>query len=219
MPDLLHPRVDVLSDEAYGLGEGARVVDGGLVHVDILAGRLLAHPGTRGGTTTELLRLDVPLGAVAPVGADPAHDGGASTAVAGAGRRWVAAAGEGIALVGPDAEPRWLARPESRHGGATRMNDGVCDAAGRFWAGSTAYDGESPLGALHRLDLDGSVTTVLTGLVDRQRPGGVGRTGATCSSRSPRPDASPATGWATTARSPTSRSSSGSTPTRARPTG
>ena len=42
------PRVDVLSEEAYELGEGARAVDG-VTFVDLLAGRLLRHPGTVGG--------------------------------------------------------------------------------------------------------------------------------------------------------------------------
>ena len=41
-----------------------------------------------------------------------------------------------------------------------RMNDGKCDSAGRFWAGSWAVD-LSPSGALYRLELDGSVSTML----------------------------------------------------------
>ncbi len=45
-----------------------------------------------------------------------------------------------------------------------RMNDGGCDPDGRFYCGSMAYDGTPGAGALHRLDPDGSVTTVLTGV-------------------------------------------------------
>ena len=45
-----------------------------------------------------------------------------------------------------------------------RMNDGKVDAAGRFWAGSMAYREEGREGSLYRLDPDGSVTTVLTGI-------------------------------------------------------
>jgi sugar lactone lactonase YvrE len=58
---------------------------------------------------------------------------------------------------------RELAQPDA---GRTdvRMNDGACDAAGRFWAGTMAYDESPGAGALHRLELDGSCTTVLTGL-------------------------------------------------------
>lgn len=48
------------------------------------------------------------------------------------------------------------------------LNDGRCDALGRFWAGSVgiAADGNAAAGSggLHRLDADGSVTTALRGL-------------------------------------------------------
>jgi sugar lactone lactonase YvrE len=44
--------------------------------------------------------------------------------------------------------------------GGTRMNDGGCDAAGRFYAGTMAFDEREGAGTLYRLDLDGTVTTV-----------------------------------------------------------
>jgi sugar lactone lactonase YvrE len=44
------------------------------------------------------------------------------------------------------------------------MNDAVADPSGRVWAGSMAWDSTDAAGALYRLDLDGRVTTVLTGL-------------------------------------------------------
>ena len=51
---------------------------------------------------------------------------------------------------------------------ASFLNDGKCDALGRFWAGSVglAADGKvaPATGALHRLDADGSVSTQLRGL-------------------------------------------------------
>jgi sugar lactone lactonase YvrE len=44
------------------------------------------------------------------------------------------------------------------------MNDGACDPQGRFWAGSMAYDESKVAGSLYRMDLDGSVHRVLTGV-------------------------------------------------------
>jgi sugar lactone lactonase YvrE len=43
----------------------------------------------------------------------------------------------------------------------TRMNDGKCDRAGRFWAGTMAHDASPLAGALYRLDPDGSVVRAL----------------------------------------------------------
>jgi sugar lactone lactonase YvrE len=45
-----------------------------------------------------------------------------------------------------------------------RMNDGKCDAAGRFWAGTMALDERAGAGALYRLDPDGRVHTMLRDL-------------------------------------------------------
>src|SRR5262249_13029207 len=42
-----------------------------------------------------------------------------------------------------------------------RMNDGKCDAEGRFWAGTMALDERGGAGALYRLDPDGQVHTML----------------------------------------------------------
>jgi len=49
-------------------------------------------------------------------------------------------------------------RPENR------MNDGSCDRAGRFYAGTMADDERPAAGALYRLDPDLSVTTLFTGV-------------------------------------------------------
>jgi len=42
-----------------------------------------------------------------------------------------------------------------------RMNDGNCDAAGRFWAGTMALDERPDAGALYRLSSDGHVDAML----------------------------------------------------------
>ncbi|MDA0564470.1 SMP-30/gluconolactonase/LRE family protein [Streptomonospora sp. S1-112] len=139
--------------DRFDLGEGLRWTRAGLLGVDILAGRLFALDPARPGPVRTLAQIDVPLGAVAPV--------------RGAEDTYVAAAGTGVALLtvreGRAPGVEWLARPEEGAPTAMRMNDGCCDPAGRFWAGSMAYDGTPGAGALYRADPDGAVHRVLEG--------------------------------------------------------
>lgn len=136
--------------DRLGLGEGIRAVDGRIVLVDILTGRLLTGPADRTAPLTQLARLDEPLGAVAPVHGRPGH--------------WIAAAGTGICLIAPGGAAEWLARPEEGAAHATRMNDAAADPRGRFWAGSMAYDAVEGAGSLYRVGHDGTVDRVLDGL-------------------------------------------------------
>jgi sugar lactone lactonase YvrE len=46
----------------------------------------------------------------------------------------------------------------------TRMNDGKCDRAGRFYAGTMAADESPGRGSFYRLDTDLSVTEIFTGI-------------------------------------------------------
>ncbi|MBZ5558122.1 MAG: SMP-30/gluconolactonase/LRE family protein [Acidobacteriia bacterium] len=55
---------------------------------------------------------------------------------------------------------RMIAEVEADHPDR-RMNDGKCDAAGRFWAGTMALDHRRGAGALYRLDPGGRVHTML----------------------------------------------------------
>ena len=132
------------------LGEGARWVDGRVVLVDLLRGRLLAaNPAS--ASLDVLAELDVPLGAVAPI-RDAANS-------------WIAAAGTGVCIltgVGTDSvEVDWIARTASLSSTALRVNDATADAAGRFWFGTMAYDATELAGSLYRVDRDGTVTLVL----------------------------------------------------------
>ncbi|WP_406162581.1 SMP-30/gluconolactonase/LRE family protein [Streptomyces canus] len=153
----------------YELAEGGRWFDGRYVYVDILSGRLLE---LRDDTEpTRLAGLDVPLGAVEYF-TGPGVKGRltAFAPVHGRPDTWIAAAGTGIALLTPDGALDWLDRPEDRTPFPSRMNDGVADPAGRFWAGSMAYDGTPGAGSLYRTDPDGTVARVLDGLTIANGP-------------------------------------------------
>ncbi|HEX7826245.1 MAG TPA: SMP-30/gluconolactonase/LRE family protein [Mycobacterium sp.] len=131
---------------AMDLGEGARWVDGRLLQVDLLAGRL--HRSDPASESIELLtELDVPLGAVAPVAGHPG--------------RLIAAAGTGIAFIEADLTMRWVTHLVNDAPVPMRMNDATCDRSGRFWAGAMAYDPTPTAGALYRVDPDLAVTRVL----------------------------------------------------------
>lgn len=127
------------------------------MYVDILTGRLYELREDAGPTAPrQLARLDVPLGAVAPVHDEPDV--------------WIAAAGTGIALLTAEGALKWRDRIEDRTPVASRMNDGVADPAGRFWAGSMAYDGIQGAGSLYRTDHDGTVVRILDGRTIANRP-------------------------------------------------
>ncbi|GHF16420.1 calcium-binding protein [Streptomyces spiralis] len=133
------------------LGEGIRLLDDGwVVLVDILTGRLLTLPTRRDAPLTPLAQLRDPLGAVAPVGR---------------GDGFLAAAGKGLVRLAPDGSLlHAMSLPGLEGPPHRRMNDAVCDRQGRMWAGSMAYDATPGAGALHRVDPDGTVVTVLDGL-------------------------------------------------------
>jgi D-xylonolactonase len=55
------------------------------------------------------------------------------------------------------AGPQWLHKPEPALL-TNRVNDGKCDARGRFWGGTMDFDCVAPTGALYRFDPDGQCT-------------------------------------------------------------
>ena len=56
-----------------------------------------------------------------------------------------------------------IANPEA-HVTGNRFNDGKCDPAGRFWAGTMAYENPKDSGSLYRLDTDLSVHRMFGGV-------------------------------------------------------
>ena len=69
----------------------------------------------------------------------------------------------GFAALDPaSGQVRLLPPPPELDPALVRFNDGKCDPAGRFWAGTIALaKGPKPLGRLYRLDADGTVRVML----------------------------------------------------------
>jgi sugar lactone lactonase YvrE len=126
------------------LGEGPRwdAATGRLLWVDIEAGALHLFDPARGEDRKILLGNRV--GAAAPV-----QGGGVLVALA-----------DRLAVVDLDDESiRSLV--EIPHDEGMRLNEGVCDPAGRFWVGSMALDYAPGAGALYRYSSDGGLDRVL----------------------------------------------------------
>lgn len=117
-----------------------------LIWVDILAGRVWRLDPATGAARA--LELGVPVGSVALREA-----GGLVLAVE-----------YGFALLDDGADSIYSVAPVEEDHPGNRMNDGKCDSAGRFWAGSMAYSEEPAAGALYRLGPDGSAVVALTGV-------------------------------------------------------
>lgn len=114
----------------------------GLRVVDMLAGDLVVVDGSR-----EPARLHVGGTVAAP---RPRRDGGAVLGV-----------DDGFVLLRADGTRETVIRDVSDVPGM-RMNDGSCDPGGRYWCGTMGP--VAGTAALHRLDPDGTVTTVLSGV-------------------------------------------------------
>jgi sugar lactone lactonase YvrE len=140
--------VELVLDARAELGEGPRWDARGqrLLWVDIMRGRVHSFRPAEGACRS--VDVGQPVGALAC-----AADGGVMLAVAGGFARldWESGQTRMRAAVEGD-------RPQNR------MTDGACDAAGRFWAGTMALDESAGAGALYRLDPDGTVHTMVTGV-------------------------------------------------------
>jgi sugar lactone lactonase YvrE len=140
--------VERVFDAGDELGEGATWDSASrrLISVDIMRGRVrLFDP-----LTSEARTIDVgqPVGA-----AVPRRRGGLLLAVR-----------DGFAHLDLDTEAMTFVAHVDLDRPDLRMNDGCCDAAGRFWAGTMAFDERPGKGALYRLDPDGSTHRMLTGV-------------------------------------------------------
>jgi sugar lactone lactonase YvrE len=89
-------------------------------------------------------------------------------AVPAAGGAVALATDEGFSVLDGDGSPRLVA-PVENDGRDSFLNDGKCDAAGRFWAGTVGVNPETGLavenaGSLYVLEPDGGVRVALSGL-------------------------------------------------------
>jgi len=120
-----------------------------LMWVDIKAGHLHRYrPGA--GDEIALDLAGVALGAAAP------RRGGGYVLATAAGFQLTDSAGK---LEHDALRPPGM--PADAH-----FNDGACDPAGRFWAGTVTTDVRPGAGALYRLDPAGSVTQVFGGVTE-----------------------------------------------------
>ncbi|HET6310356.1 MAG TPA: SMP-30/gluconolactonase/LRE family protein [Candidatus Nitrosotalea sp.] len=128
------------------LGEGPiwDVRSGRIAWVDILGRRIHLTDSVTGAT--ESIETPLQVGAIAP-----RPKGG-----------FVAALQDGFWVIGDGPARRIATVPEARPG--LRFNDGKCDPAGRFWAGTMAYDQAAGAAALYRLDAEGRPTRVIDGV-------------------------------------------------------
>lgn len=154
------PTADQLTDPVAEHGEGpvwdaagaqllsVDLTAGALVRLDPATGAVARHqvadvlaclrPRTAGGWVVAAERRFALLDAV-PTGFGDAGDDG-----------------DGPALPSSMLAPLW-------ERGAVRFNDGACDPAGRFYAGSMAYDESPGAGVLWCLEADGSARVVRRG--------------------------------------------------------
>ncbi len=128
----------------HGEGPAWDAASGRLLWVDMMGERL--HLTTPDGHD-EVVAYDRPVCVAVPRTA-----GGLALAL-----------GDGFWLQDGDGSLRraWAIPQPVAPAGALRMNDGKCDPAGRFWAGSMAYDARAGAGSLYRLDPDGATHEVL----------------------------------------------------------
>jgi sugar lactone lactonase YvrE len=129
-------KAEMVLDARAELGEGpAWLADRRLLlWVDITPG--LVHLFDPSTGRDQVLEVGQPVGAAVPA----------------AGDRLILAVRDGFALLEMASGRVELIAEVERHLPSNRMNDGKCDPAGRFWAGTMALEERHGAGCLYRLD-------------------------------------------------------------------
>lgn len=141
---------DLWLDAKSTLGEGPfwDVPGATLYWVDIERGRLhLLDPAT---LTDRTIELGQRVGAVVP-----RRESGV-----------VLALEDGFGLLELESETFTVLASPERGNNDVRFNDGKCDPAGRFWAGTMSLSRTEGAAALYRLDTDGRARKMLDGLTN-----------------------------------------------------
>lgn len=138
------PEAGLFVDARVELGEGPAWDErsGRLTWVDIEGPALLSTDPATGATTAQPMPSRIGI-------AVPRESGG-----------FVAALEDGFHAIDADGRTERIAEIDNG-GGRLRFNDGACDPAGRFLAGTMAYDFAPGAAALYRLDEDLRVTRLL----------------------------------------------------------
>jgi sugar lactone lactonase YvrE len=143
----VHLEVALTAADELGEGPWWSVADGCLWRVDI-RGRLLHRWQPLTGDE-DLHRMPSEIGFAVPT----------------TDQKMVAGLRQGISLFDPaDGSVEVLDHPAPERP-EIRFNDGKTDRAGRLWAGTLTDDEREPTAALHRLSDDGSLATVVDGIV------------------------------------------------------
>lgn len=141
-------RAELLLDAKAELAEGPcwLAEHGRLVWVDIMAGRVhLLDPSTGADRAVE---VGQPVGAAVPAG-------GSSLALA---------IRDGFAILDLDTANVEMIAEVEKDVPSNRMNDGKCDSAGRFWAGTMSLNTRRGAAALYRLDAGRNVELMVGGV-------------------------------------------------------
>jgi sugar lactone lactonase YvrE len=139
-------RAELFREDECLLGEGPFWFEERLYWVDIERGLLLSVDGRCGDRRSHAVGRR--LGAAAPID----------------GRRFVVAVQDGIGFLDVETEVvAILASPEAALP-RSRFNDGKCDPAGRFLAGTLDMDGRERTSALYSLEARGQLRRLLAGV-------------------------------------------------------
>jgi len=137
--------VELIIDAHAEIGEGPLwlAAENVLVWVDITRNKVHRYDPASGRNVT--IDVGQPVGAAVPRAA-----GGLALALQ-----------DGFATLDLRTGRVEMIADVERDNPGNRMNDGKCDRAGRFWAGTMAFDERHGAGALYRLDVDHRVEMVV----------------------------------------------------------